>query len=508
MKKQTRRCALLRFIPLSFFLAATPVHADAVNRELTRLVSLAMAANPQVVSARRRVDRATEAHAATDGFRDPQFQLAVGRADETRGIPGTGFASGLRDEAIVASAGVEIALPPGAYLDVGISERYLTDPGTNDDSLYQTFLGAGLQVPLWRDRRFRAWRAEQRAAAAAEDQARNALLATQQRVRHDVETAYITVMRAVADEAVVAASLTRASDLAREADELVRMEVIPDYQALPAQVEVALRREELETARHTANVARIRLTELLGPSPQSDAADCTNTLAALAAADPPYDPVPFPSALAARAAYKELASRRRVLEAERDRLRELAKPDVSLLVAATWQAEAADEPFGTEALVTGDRFGSEVAVVWRRPLRRTRELADLRGADAALAESAADCETVRLRIAAEWQEASSALASARARLDSVTHAVLAAERTLEAESERFRLGEGRSRQVLDAQKDLTATIRSRNSAAAALLRARADGLHAAGYPGWRPLPKNEAEEDTTHENDVQEPVRP
>jgi outer membrane protein TolC len=74
------------------------------------------------------------------------------------------------------------------------------------------------------------------------------------------------------------------------------------------------------------------------------------------------------------------------------------------------------------------------------------------------------------------------LAAARDRLDIVDRAVGEARRALDAESERMRLGEGRSRNVLDAQKDLTTAERRANQAALDTVLAILDLLHAAGVP--------------------------
>ena len=57
----------------------------------------------------------------------------------------------------------------------------------------------------------------------------------------------------------------------------------------------------------------------------------------------------------------------------------------------------------------------------------------------------------------------------------------AARLALDAERDRFRLGEGRSRQVLDAQKDLTKAMQRQNQNAASLLRTVSDYEYATGY---------------------------
>jgi len=109
-----------------------------------------------------------------------------------------------------------------------------------------------------------------------------------------------------------------------------------------------------------------------------------------------------------------------------------------------------------------------------------RARAAAREADARAAQ--ADLAVIALRVAAEHARAVVAFASACDRLDSVDRAVEEALTSLDAESDRFRLGEGRSRLVLDAQKDLSAATRRANAAAAETIRAFADLVRAAGVP--------------------------
>jgi len=54
---------------------------------------------------------------------------------------------------------------------------------------------------------------------------------------------------------------------------------------------------------------------------------------------------------------------------------------------------------------------------------------------------------------------------------------------LEAENERFCLGEGRSRNVLDAQRDLTDALKRQTIIAVELLRAYSNFMYASGYAG-------------------------
>ena len=66
-------------------------------------------------------------------------------------------------------------------------------------------------------------------------------------------------------------------------------------------------------------------------------------------------------------------------------------------------------------------------------------------------------------------------------MELINNGMKAARETLESEQERFRLGEGASSDVLDAQKNLTIMLQRLTLAAADLLRARTEYLYAGGF---------------------------
>jgi outer membrane protein TolC len=88
---------------------------------------------------------------------------------------------------------------------------------------------------------------------------------------------------------------------------------------------------------------------------------------------------------------------------------------------------------------------------------------------------------LQIRLTADLAAAHRDFTGSGERLNEITIAVEQARRTLEAEAERFRLGEGRSRNVLDAQNDLTKAYRARNTIVAALMKAHSDFMFASGY---------------------------
>ena len=91
-------------------------------------------------------------------------------------------------------------------------------------------------------------------------------------------------------------------------------------------------------------------------------------------------------------------------------------------------------------------------------------------------------EQVRQETRTRLEQALLEIRSAELRLELTRQGITAAEDTVRAEQERFKIGEGSSKAVLDAQKNLNTILLRLNAATADLLRARADYEYAAGYP--------------------------
>jgi len=481
------------FLLLSRLYAAPPPSAE---RELETLVLLAMDRNPRITAARQRMARAVAEHDGVRAFFCPALTAAVGVRDSSGTIPGATRSSGLDDDSVMARLGVELPVRPGAYLSVGLAQRYLTDPDDAYDSLYQSTLGTRLWVPLIKNRGFGEWRAEDLEALETVKAASYDLCDVAQEVRRDVELAYIEVLlaRANAEEAVTSAARVR--KLLEEAETLVRLKAVPEYQLFTARLEVSLGEEAEQQARQLVETRSIELRELLGATNsvplQPDSRELVNL-----ASKPWQEPgrTSLEEACSRRGLFRAAASRVRAAAADCRRLKEALKPDVALAMSATWQGENEDDVWGDERILTKDHVGTEVALVWQQPLGHREERAEVASSIAAAQELREELRKARLQIAAEMAAADAQLLSARARLRLVSGAVDQASRALSAEQERFRVGESRSRHVLDAQKDLTTAVRRHNSAAASLLKARSSLRFAIGYEG-EPAGQHELDEHT------------
>lgn len=449
--------------------------------EIDTLVARAFSASPGLSAAARRVE---QARARADGVRlefyDPALSVSGGRSGVSRGIPGSSAVFILPDNAAALQAAVDVPAPPGLYFSIGAAERYFTERANGDPAMYQTLVGAQIRVPLLRDRGFRQWKARCGASAADYAAAQAEWLASAQETALDVERAYIAAIESEAALAVARDAAERSRLLLREAEKLVALSVIPEYQVFPVEMALELRMTEETQAAQARRVALLRLGAAVGSeTPVEPEAGGDWLMTEAETSDLP--PLPEVQAAAGRRGlYLALVSGALSAQRRAERALDDLRSDVSLNAGATWQGENTDGPFGNE-LVTSDRnFGAEVSLIWRRPLGFAGEEKQVAESRALLAEFDERLAAARLRVATELKTAHSEWEAAQRQLAGATRALAAARKTLDAEQERFLMGDARSRNVTDAQADLTAAMNRANRIAAAMLRARADYYYACG----------------------------
>ncbi|MDX9981526.1 MAG: TolC family protein, partial [Lentisphaeria bacterium] len=299
--------------------------------------------------------------------------------------------------------------------------------------------------------------------------------------RRDTEKAYLNLQQAYALAEVAKQSTLRSQKLFDEATELVGLRVVPEYQIAPALMELELRRADEVLGQRRIEAALVQLQRLAG----EDAAPRTVLKPAelvdwAAKAEMPRV-VDLAAVLDTRANYRTILAQRQVARAEAERADDELKPDLALHFGAHWQGEDEYLPVGDDLLTSDRRIGGEVTLVYTRPLgfraeqaQRARWQARVGELNEHLAETADD-------IRAELRTGELYFRHAAERLAILVKAQEAAIRTLEAENERFRLGEASSRNVLDAQKDLTSINQSLTQTATELLGALMDYEHASGY---------------------------
>lgn len=461
----------------AFFLVFL-VGAEAADFEtdLQELTAMAWARHPAILAVREQVVQADAARRELDGFFDPHLTAAGGsRWDPAAGTDG-----------MLALGGAETALRSGAYVGMSAEQTLLRSQPGEHSTLSQTKLLAYLRIPLNRDRGFILWRLDQRRASAEEQAAIKHVLTVCQELRRDVELEYITLQAGFVAQRVAAAATERATQLLKQAEELLKLKAIPEYQLHPARLEVALRQEEEKATAQLISTSRDRLIQLLGGQPWKGAFNAPTPEALIAWVEKqtlPGIPATAEQARDCRGDYLEIADRLAAAEATHQRRREDMRPEVNVEIQGSWEGETADGVLG-DSRYTGERnVGGQALLVWRRPLGYRAERARIYQAKSRMAELEQNMDEVQNRIRTELATAVTDYLAARERFALVAEAVKSARLTLAAEEDRFRLGEGRSRNVLDAQRDLTTTIQRQTTIGAELLRAVARYHYATGYEG-------------------------
>lgn len=471
------RCGFLVFVVEAGRMSAgAGTDPDGV---MAALVEGALADSPQVTAARHRVARAAAGVGAQQGFFDPRAAAVAGWSREGRAVPGVTRGEAPPSDSTGVHAGIEMPVRPGFHVGVGAAERRLSDLDVYE-SLYQTEAGVQVAVPLRRDRGFAQWRAAVSQAEAELAEAEAGLLRVCQDTRRDVEDRYLLLQQALAAYDIARAATERAERLLDEARQLLDLSLLPAYQMHAPRLEAARRRDEEAAALSLREIRRRQLGELVGMEAAAAVPVAAVDLPAWAAGVTLPDVGPAADAPARRGAYREVGAQWAAEHARWRAAEDADLSDLSVRAAYTWRGEDETRLIGTGARLADTQSGAEVAVVWSCPLGGRTAAGRIAASKARLSELRELGRQVGRQVALECDVAAAEFRSAETRLKLATAAVEDARAALAAEEERFRLGEGGSRQVLDAQQDLTDAIRRQYDIVTALLRARTACVHAAG----------------------------
>ncbi|MBN2449665.1 MAG: TolC family protein [Lentisphaeria bacterium] len=463
----------------------TSAAQDTPSAELAMLLSRALHGNPAILAARDRIEQALARHEELLGFFDPGLYAAGGKAERARGVPGgSGFHSVTNDSHEI-QVGAEAALQPGAYLNVGTVHRFLTRD-SDYNHLYQSLIGVRLRIPLLRDSGFLQWELQRCRAMAEYHAAVGDMVAVMQLTQRQVESAYINAYETLAVHRVSQLAGKRFEVLLAEARELTRLQVVPSYQIHPAEMEYTLQKEEEERSGQAHGVSLLRLGGAVGDGRPATLAFGPERLVQVARELRELRPVHVDEALARRGSHMLIEHRVDAVKADLRRTEDDLKPDFYLHAGATWMGEDPHYPLGSRTIRTERGLGGEVALVWERPIGYHAERGRLAQYRARIAELEHSRDDLRVTVETDLTVAALAYSRLKARIELLDRALESAAGALEAERERFRLGEGRSRDVLDAEKDLTSIQLQQTRAAAEMLRARNDYRYAAGYPDAEP----------------------
>lgn len=472
----------------SFDLIAVPVVVPVdFDRVFVTNVIRAVETHPSVVAAKMREQAAgCRADGLGYTFRSPALSTAAGYAEGSGDIPGISLTRVAPNDAVTFEGGVEAPVGAGIYAGAGVAERVLTESEYGDD-LRQTAAGGRLRLPLLRDFKYGLHTHEFSKLRAEAMQASAERMKRQNETARDALLAHTAHLQGVADMHAVENAVKRAEQLYEQTSERSRLQDVAAYQVYPTRYEVALRKEELEESRQTVESRLETLRERLGLHGRDDATrllgEGTNDLVAIAKAIVDSGFIEFgpeevlarhPACRASMAAL-EAANAARVLAEEK------AKDSLELSAGAGWRGESESGIFGDEELETSENALLEVGIVWRRSLDKRGVRADAEVAWAEARAAMADARLVENEVLAALARAQAEFASACGRLELAFSAIEEARKTLTSEEQRFNLGEGTSRNVLDAQKDLTTASRRGIAVAGTAVNALVELAYAAGF---------------------------
>lgn len=440
----------------------------AIAPLLQTLCAIARERNPDVQAALERVRQGLAVRRSADGFFDPVLSAESGYAERDPLLPALSRAFGWTADAVWIQAGIEQAIAPGWHGGLGAALRQRRDQDDGPEAL----AGAYVRIPLLQDRGFALQNAlvesaEYDAAALACD-----ALQTVLELERDLALRFTDHQLALAQREVAAAATERAERLLNDAGQMVGLGAIPAHQLNPARLEVARRREEEAAARRSVETSRRRLAELLGGDSLPPEAEAPTDVIAWAQTVRLPDMGSVSVAIGRRPDVQSAQARLRAAEARLKRARNERRSDLSAHVALAWGDDG-----GTES---AEGAGWAVGFTWRKTFADRAGAAREADVLAQIAELRERARALEVAADADAAVARSEFEAALRRLELIGEAVETARAALSAENERFQLGEGTSRQTLDAQKDLTDVIRRRNDIAAELLRAFFRWAHAVG----------------------------
>lgn len=471
----------------SYSMAAGPLPRLEVDAVFASNLVRAASAHPSVSAARlREASAGARAEGLDLAFRSPALVVASGYAQGPDDVPGISLGRIAPSDAVTFEGGVEAPVGGGVYVGAGAAERRLVETDFGD-GLVQTAVGARLRIPLLRDAGYGLHRhafAQRRALALRR---RGERLQAEHAVARAGLLALTDHIQGLADLKAVENAARRAERLCEQTTERARMQDVAAYQVFPTLYEVALRREEVLEARQIVQSRLETLRERLGlhvagavvPVPVSEG---TNDIVAIAQAIVRAGPVVFnaddvlrrhPSCLIAAAAVEEAIAALRLVE-------EQAKDSLDITAGAGWRGESESGVFGGDSLTTSESALVEIGIAWRRPLDRRGSSSEIAAAKAELEAALADAVGVENDVLAALARAQAEFMGAAGRLSLAAEAIEEAGKTLASEEQRFNLGEGTSRNVLDAQKDLTAAVRRGIVVARSVVNALVELCHAAG----------------------------
>ncbi len=449
------------------------------DQQLADLLSQAYANHPRLRVTAARAEQARARYEREYGFFDPRIFAGAGAAGESRTIPGAAELGNIDSETTQLEGGLRVPFRPGLYFHLGASERY--HHGSSDaDGDDKTLFGMGVRIPLLKDRGFASWNLRKQQMLADWDRAASEHLAEKQSLRREIELAYTELCRNLLRRQIRENAAERSQLLLEQTEELAVHNEIADYQIHAARLETELSRTEALAATGEVENLQLRLTELTAAEKIPDLTVELDQwlrqseelqLPEWREKNRPYQ---------GRGDYLKLVNSQLMAEFGLKEQQEQKRGDLSLRAGATW-SDRERSGHGDSRRSEDDKWGGHVTLMYERVLGQRAEKAEIEQYRQRLAELEARLDYKRLRIKQSYKQSRAAYLNAASRLRKSQKAVEAARRNLTAENERFRLGEARSRDVLDAQNDVTRAELRQIEAAADVRSAFSEAFHSLGY---------------------------
>lgn len=463
--------ALPAFLPL-------PAAEAWLPREALEILCVTATNHPSVLAARDELAALGEDRRSLDGFYSPALSLAGGLSSGPVESETAGLASPVSASEAALDGSARIPVRSGAYIGLGASHRKLDSSGMAP-SYWQTSAGMRLEAPLLRNRGFAAQRALERQGDARMAMGLGNWGNTLALAQRDALAAFAYELYSGAVLEQYEKALRRVEILLEESRERVGLKTMAEYQLYPTEMEVRFKLDDvrkcaaaytnahkaLELAAGGVRTPYAESPLLLRWAKMCVGADLDSVASSLARRHP-----------AIEAAEAEVAQ----LEAKRDELGDSAKSSLGFSAFAGVKSDSRARD--ADGALRTDDASYEAALVWSRPFSFEGEEASLRASAHRLAASRRRLVRLRSEIETEKELCKALFLAASERFGASYEAVEYASKALMAETERLSLGEGGSRNVLDAQSDLTDAEGRSNQAAYDVIVSFLDYLVAAGVP--------------------------
>jgi outer membrane protein TolC len=457
---------------------------------LTACLDEAMRSNPRIVAAQSEALAALrDADAARLSFRAPTLSASAGQVEEPIETPFGSMGFFVPQNALSAQLGVEAPLAAGVYGAAGARQMTHRTAGEADGDDLAT-AGARLRIPLWRDRGFHENRLEVDSLSAESRAQAAAAHASVLDELSGVALAYAQLLFQAADAMEVARALERAEALAKETADRAELQDVAEYHLFPARYEVAVRREELAGSKGRITTALDDLSGAVGRFlPREALSDDLTAAGAVLDAWAQDAAVSEAAGMLSAAAVENIPEVFAARESARSKrsaalsVHERDKPSLDVLLGMGWGSRP-DEDVDRDV-------GYGAAVVFSTPLSRDGVQAKIEAAEARADAARADADAAEFSARVRHAQAVSSFTNACSRLAMAEDSVTQARFALEAENARFSIGDGSSRNVLDAQKDLTNATRRKLAVAFEVVASFLELRRSSGLPplaSWPPDP--------------------